>query len=152
MSPDTVERRPTSRCITGVKAVAIIALAGTLALVPEAYGKGCARITTTAPVVAGTPVRITLTTMLPSYAPDGSLRKLTPNPLGASVPMSVFATPQFGPAALITLRRSRVDRSKWSARFAFPRPGSWWLTSTMLPDGLPDSCSGRKLIRVGKRG
>lgn len=124
MSPDTMEPRRARRCTTGVKTVVVIALAGALALAPEAHGKSCMRITTTTPVVAGMPVRITLTTMLPSYAADGSLRKLTPYPAGASVPMSIFATPRVGPAALITLRRSRLDRSRWSARFVFRDPAA----------------------------
>lgn len=122
-------------------------VAAALVAAPSAHGKGCARITTTTPVVAGKPARITLTTLLPTYSTRGALVDLQPYADGI-VAMSVFVQPPFGNAVLLQLVRSRSDRSRWTARFVFSKAGTWWVTSTALPDGLPASCSGKKRVVV----
>lgn len=128
-----------------MKALLVVLVA--LAVVPAANGKGCARIETSTPLVVGKRATITLTTLMPTYAPDGSLRAAEPY-VDGSVAMSMYVKPRFGVPVLLQLRRNHRYRSQWWAYFTFRRAGTWTLTSTAIPPGLPSGCSGQKRVVV----
>ena len=128
-----------------MKALLVVVLA--LAVVPAAHGKGCARIETTSPLIAGKRATITLTTLMPTYGPDGSLRATEPYVDGI-VAMSLYVKPRFGLPVLLPLARNPRNRSEWRARFRFWRAGTWTLTSTATPPGLPSGCAGAKRVFV----
>jgi hypothetical protein len=62
--------------------------------------------------------------------------------------MSMYVKPRFGVPVLLQLARNPSNRSQWRARFVFRRPGTWTLSSTAIPPGLPEGCAGAKRVLV----